>query len=76
MHNRLLQLAVPVVLLVALSAFGSARAQQAPDPAFEAKTIDDVAIGYGLQIGDGDGDGDLDVLLADKSEIVWYGRRF
>lgn len=74
MHNRLLQLAVPVVLLVALSAFGRARAQQTPDPVFEAETIDDDAIGYGLQIGDVDGDPDR--LLANKSEIVWYGRRF
>lgn len=48
-------------------------AQSMPDPAFEAETLDDdVAIGYGLQIGDVDGDGDEDILLADKNEIVWY----
>lgn len=40
---------------------------------FEAQTIDDnVAIGYGLAIGDVDGDGKSDILLADKKSFVWY----
>jgi hypothetical protein len=44
-----------------------------PKPAFEAQTIDDqVAIGYGLAIGDVDGDGKPDILLADKNQFVWY----
>jgi hypothetical protein len=44
-----------------------------PAPRFEAQTIDaNVAIGYGLAIGDVDGDGRPDILLADKEEIVWY----
>lgn len=42
-------------------------------PKFEAQVIDDdVAIGYGLAIGDVDGDGKADILLADKKEFVWY----
>lgn len=42
-------------------------------PAFEAQTIDSrISIGYGLTIGDVDGDGKLDILLADKTQIVWY----
>ena len=42
-------------------------------PTFEAQTIDSrVSIGYGLAIGDVDGDGKLDILLADKTQIVWY----
>lgn len=42
-------------------------------PAFEAQVIDDnVAIGYGLAIGDVDGDRKPDILLADKKQFVWY----
>jgi len=40
---------------------------------FEAQELDDdIAIGYGLAIGDVDGDGDQDILLADKKDFVWY----
>lgn len=44
-----------------------------PVPKFEAQIIDsNVAIGYGLAIGDVDGDRKPDILLADKKEFVWY----
>lgn len=42
-------------------------------PAFETQVIDtNVAIGYGLAIGDVDGDRKPDILLADKKQFVWY----
>lgn len=42
-------------------------------PRFQAETIDPgVEIGYGLAIGDVDGDGRPDIILADKTEFVWY----
>jgi hypothetical protein len=68
---------MPLLLLFLLSLLmfvnGSASPSDEPVPRFEAQTIDaDVAIGYGLAIGDVDGDGRPDILLADKEEIVWY----
>lgn len=42
-------------------------------PSFQAQTIDDrVSIGYGLEIADVDGDRRPDILMADKTQIVWY----
>ena len=61
------------ILLVVLAAFLVAASGHAQSPAFEAQTIDSkVSIGYGLAIGDVDGDGKQDILLADKTQIVWY----
>src|SRR5260221_2975523 len=43
------------------------------EPKFQAQVLDDnVAIGYGLAIGDVDGDRKPDILLADKNQFVWY----
>ncbi|MGC1239977.1 MAG: VCBS repeat-containing protein [Chryseosolibacter sp.] len=47
--------------------------QRVDPPKFEAQVLDDnVAIGYGLAIGDVDGDRKPDILLADKKQFVWY----
>lgn len=45
----------------------------AGEPKFERQTIDgDIKIGYGLALGRVDADKHVDILLADKNEIVWY----
>lgn len=45
----------------------------AVEPRFRPQQIDgDIQIGYGLAIADVQGDGKPDVLLADKTQIVWY----
>ena len=42
-------------------------------PVFRAEDVDaQIAIGYGLAIADVQGDGRPDILLADKTQIVWY----
>ena len=46
---------------------------QIPTPQFKVQVVDNqIAIGYGLAIGDVDGDKKLDILLADQKDIVWY----
>jgi hypothetical protein len=46
---------------------------QAATPNFTPQTIDaEIQIGYGLALGEVDGDRRLDILLADKNDIVWY----
>lgn len=47
--------------------------QSTKDAHFEAQIIDaNVAIGYGIALGDVDGDKKPDILLADKKQFVWY----
>lgn len=47
--------------------------QADPAPNFKAQEIDNqVGIGYGLALADVDGDAKTDILLCDKSAIVWY----
>ena len=45
---------------------------RASEPEFERQHLDEIEIGYGVTIGHVDDDGKIDILLADKREIVWY----
>ena len=53
--------------LLALSAVA-----QPPEPKWNPVQIDQIQIGYGLQMADVNGDGKTDVVLADKKTIQWY----
>ncbi|MBL6765517.1 MAG: VCBS repeat-containing protein, partial [Verrucomicrobiae bacterium] len=50
----------------------SASALTAAEFRFSTHKIDDIQIGYGIQIADVNGDGKVDILLADKSTVQWY----
>lgn len=61
------------MFVVALTLIASHQVSGIERASFERESIDpDISIGYGLSIGDVDGDQRLDIVLADKSEIVWY----
>lgn len=56
-----------------LTAVTAESPQGQTQPKFRAQTIDaTIQIGYGLAIADVQGDGKPDILLADKTQIVWY----
>lgn len=43
-----------------------------PGSNWRAVEIDQIEIGYGLQMADVDGDGKTDIVLADKKTVQWY----
>lgn len=50
----------------------SLRGADLPEFQWSEKEIDQIEIGYGLQLTDVDGDGKTDILLADKKTVQWY----
>ena len=61
---------LPLVILlgtIAATAFA-----ESPDFKWREVEVDQIEIGYGLQLEDVNGDGKADILLADKSTVQWY----
>lgn len=66
MQTKLLSLLLGAT---AVSLFGAEPAV----PRFKAVEVDNqIQIGYGVAVADVDGDRKLDILVADKNQIVWY----
>ncbi len=55
-----------------LLSFATASLQAAPEFKWSTREIDQITIGYGLQLADVNGDGKTDIVLADKKTIQWY----
>lgn len=64
-----LKLSILILLISSTSLRGE---ESIPQDEWEKVTIDNISIGYGLQIDDVNGDGKPDILLADKSTVQWY----
>lgn len=58
------------VALLALSL--SAKGAEPPAFKWRSVEIDQIDIGYGLQLADVDGDGKTDIVLADQKTVQWY----
>lgn len=69
MKTRLLA----VLIWCTVSALGaSAQEKSIPMSKWRHQTIDQIKVGYGIQLTDVNGDGKTDIVLADKKTFQWY----
>jgi len=61
-----------ILVITMLFGLGHSFSAAVPEYQWREVEIDQIEIGYGLQITDVDGDGKNDIVLADKSTIQWY----
>lgn len=69
---RALASTLRLALLILLPFAATANAEQPPEFSFNISEIDQINIGYGLQLTDVNGDGKTDIVLADKKTFQWY----
>lgn len=62
----------PLALLTIVGLCHSVLAEGIPVSKWHAVEIDQIQIGYGLQMADVNGDARIDIVLADKNTIQWY----
>ncbi len=70
-HPRSIRSALALAALLVVTGV-PARAVDPPPFRWTGVTIDEIDIGYGIQLSDVDGDGATDIVLADKKTIQWY----
>ena len=66
----MLRVALTMMLLAGVGNVVSA--QSVPEFKWRAVEIDQISIGYGVQLTDVNGDGKTDIVLADQSTFQWY----
>lgn len=60
------------ILFISFAFSISLNSAEPPEFKWREVEIDQIEIGYGLQLTDVDGDGKIDIVLADKKTIQWY----
>ncbi|WP_168565521.1 FG-GAP repeat domain-containing protein [Crateriforma spongiae] len=72
MLNRITTQLCVVSLLVLCQSTLTFGDQTTPQFQWSVQTVDEIQIGYGVQLEDVNGDGKRDIVLADKRTIQWY----